>query len=233
MLSSLLISFREGLEAALVVSIILTCLYQSDKKDSSKFVYYGAVIGAVVSLIGGFTAFRGVQTLSKESEELFKSIMKLVASGLITYFIVWMGNQSNNISSDIKNKVKSNSNAVGLFVLSFLSVFREGMELCIFIFTKVSENASDIALGSSIGIILAIILTYVIFKTSVRFNLKLIFKVLGLVLIYMGAGMFSEGILKFIPLGEKFFGPIFMALFIIPSLYFFMKSDIQKLLKKA
>lgn len=233
MFSSMVLSFREGLEAALVVAIILAYFHQIGKKDSVKFVYYGVFIGAVVSLIGGFIGFREAQKLGEESEKLFEGIMMLVASGLIAYFIVWMGNQSNNISVNIKNKVKSSSNSVGILVLSFLSVFREGMELTIFTFTKISEKASDVALGSTIGIILAIILTYIIFKTSVRFNLKLVFKGLGLILIYLGAEMFAEGILKFISIEEEPFEAIFMALFIIPSLYFFLKNDIQKLLKKA
>ncbi|MDS1030494.1 FTR1 family protein [Bacillota bacterium LX-D] len=233
MFSSLLLSFREGLEAALVVAIILAYLHQSGKKASVKFVYYGVLIGVAVSLFGGFIGFREAQELGEKSEELFEGIMMLVASGLIIYFIVWMGNQSNNISADIKNKVKSSSNAVGLLVLSFLSVFREGVELCIFTFTKISEKAPNVALGSGIGIVLAIILTYIIFKTSIKFNLKLIFKGLGLILIYLGADMFAEGILKFIPMEEEPFEAILMALFVIPSLYFFMKSDIQKLLKRA
>jgi high-affinity iron transporter len=107
------------------------------------------------------------------------------------------------------------------------------MELCIFTFTKISEKASDVAIGSIIGIVLAIILTYIIFKTSIKFNLKLIFKVLGLILIYIGADMFAEGVLKFVPLEEEPFEAILMALFALPSLYFFLKSDIQRLLKKA
>lgn len=233
MLSSLLLSFREGFEAALVVAIILAYLFQTGRKDLVKFVYYGAILGIVVSLIGGFIGFKEAQGLGEEGEEIFQSIMRLVASGLIAYFIIWMGNQSNNISADIKNKVKSNTNVVGLLVLSFLSVFREGMELCIFTLTKISEKASDVALGSGIGIILAVILTYIIFKSSIKFNLKLIFKVLGFVLIYLGAEMFAEGLLKVTALGEEPFEAVFMALFILPSLYFFLKNDIQKLFNKS
>lgn len=68
----------------------------------------------------------------------------------------------------------------------------------LFTLTKIDQKASSVALGSGIGIILAVVLAYIIFKSSIKFNLKLIFKILGLVLIYIGAEMFAEGILKFI-----------------------------------
>lgn len=233
MVSSLLLSFREGLEAALVVAIILTYLFQTGRKDLAKFVYYGIFLGIAVSLVGGFIGFREAKELGEEGEEIFESIMRLIASGLIAYFIVWMGTQGSNMSAELKSRVKSSTNAAGLFVLSFLSVFREGLELCIFTLTKISEKASDVALGSSIGILLAIIFTYVIFKTSIKFNLKLIFKVLGFILIYLGAEMFAEGVLKLAGLAEEPFEAILMVLFILPSLYFFFKNDIQKYLKKS
>lgn len=231
MISSFLLSFRESFEAALVVGIILAYLIQAGRKDLSKFVYSGALLGFIVSVVGGFIGFREAKALGNESEEVFQGVMMLVASGLIAYFIVWMGSQASNISSGIKNKVKSNTNVISLFVLGFLSVFREGMELVIFTLTKISDKASDVAFGSAFGIVLAVILAYIIFKSSIKFNLKLIFKVLGLILIYIGAEMFSEGILKFVTL-DDIFEVIFMAVFIIPSLYFFLKNDIQKFLKK-
>ncbi|MEQ8154359.1 MAG: FTR1 family protein [Clostridiaceae bacterium] len=232
MVSSLFLSFREGLEGALVVGVILAYLLNIGRKDLTKFVYYGALSGVAISLIGGFIGFREASELGEKGKETFENVMKLAAAGLIMYFIVWIGTQSKNISADIKNKAGSNTNAAGLFLLSFLSVFREGMELCIFTLTKISENASGIAAGTALGIILAVIITYIIFKSSIKLNLKLIFKVLGLLLIYLGAEMFAEGILGLAELGEEPFEALFMALFAIPSLYIFLKKDIQKILKR-
>lgn len=233
MLSSLVLAFREGLEGALVIGIILAYLVQLDRKELNRFVYSGAIIGMIVSLIGGFLGYREAQELGEASEKIFEGIMMLIASGLIAYFIVWMGNQTNSISQDIKTKVRSNSNAFGLFVLSFLSVFREGLELVIFNLTKISEKASTLALGSVAGIVLAIIIAYIIFKTSIKFNLKLIFKTLGMILIFIGSEMFAEGLLKFVALDEEIFEKIFMAVFIIPSLYFFFKNEVKLFLSKA
>lgn len=232
MVSSLLLSFRESFEAALVIGIILAYLVQTNRNDLSKFVYFGALLGFIVSIIGGFMGFREAKEMGEESEGVFKGVMMLISSGLIAYFVIWMGNQASNISAGIKDKVKNNSNGIGLLLLGFLSVFREGMELVIFTLTKINEKASDVALGSALGIVFAIILAYIIFKSSIKFNIKLIFKVLGLALIYIGAEMFSEGILKFIQL-DDIFEIIFMVVFILPSLYFFLRSDIVKYLKRS
>lgn len=232
MFSSLILAFREGLEGALVIGIILAYLIQIGRKDLKKFVFSGAATGVLVSLIGGFLGFKEAEELAEASEKIFEGIMMLISAGLVAYFIVWMGNQSKNISSKIKAKVKSNSNWIGLFLLSFLSVFREGMELVIFNLTKISQNASTLAVGSGLGILSAILVSYIIFKTSIKFNLKIIFKILGIILIFIGAEMFSEGILKFLSLDEEIFEKIFMAIFMIPSFYFFFNSELKKSIKK-
>lgn len=233
MFTSMLLSFREGLEAALVVGIILTYLFQTDRRDLAKVVYYGAVLGLIVSVAGGFAGFMEASKLGDEGKEIFENIMRILAAGMIAYFIVWVGNQSRNISSDIKNKVGSSNSAVGLFVLTFISVFREGLELSIMILTKISENASDVALGTGIGLIIAVLLTYIIFRSSIKLNLKIIFKVLGVVLIILGTEMFSEGILGLTELGEEPFEAIFGVLYLIPTLFFFLRNDIKRLLKQA
>lgn len=233
MISSLFLSFREGFEAALVIGIILVYLHQTGRKDMGKYVFYGAFLGLIVSIVGGLIGFREAQELSEEGEEIFENIMRLLASGLIAYFIIWVSNQSNNISADIKQKVSNNTSTIGLLVLSFLSVFREGIELCIMIMTKINENSLDVAIGIGLGLLSAVALTYVIFKSSIKLNLKLIFKVLGFILIYLGAEMFAEGLIEITELGEDPFEVIFMAIFILPSLYYFFKNDINRILKKA
>jgi len=233
MFTSMLLSFREGLEAALVIGIILVYLFQSDRKDLSKFVYSGALLGLLVSIAGGFIGFMEARKLGEEGGEIFENLMRILAAGLIAYFIVWVGNQSKNISSDIKNKMGSSTSIIGIFILSFISVFREGIELSIMILTNISENTSDIAFGTGTGLILAVLVTYIIFRSSVKFNLKIIFKVLGFVLIILGTEMFSEGVLGLTELGEEPFEAIFAAIYLIPSLLIFFKNDMKRLSKQA
>lgn len=220
MLSSFFLSFREGLEAALIIGIILVQLVKIDRKELSKYVLFGALSGLIVSAVGGYISFNALQGMEEDVKELFEGWMQIVAAGLIAYFILWLHKNNNNVSHHIQSKVSSNSNIIGLFILSFLSIFREGLELVIFNLTQISENASNVALGSIIGVIIAVILAYAIFKTSVKMNLSVIFKILGLVLIFLGGEMFAEGLVKLIGGGEalEIAG---LLLFIIPSLYIY------------
>lgn len=232
MLSSLLLSFREGFEAVLIVGIIITYLSQTNKKRLSSFVYWGVFAGVILSVAGGLLSFNQAQKLEESSKEIFEAYMMLIASGLIAYFIVWMSNQNRNISSSIKNNVDKSSTAIGLFLLTFLSVFREGVELITFLLTKVSENAISVAAGTSIGIILAVALGIILFKTSVKLNIKIIFKILGIILIFLGADLFGEAATKLIPTSQLPLEDICAVLFAGISLLYFLKDDFRRLLKR-
>lgn len=229
MLSSLILSFREGFEAVLVIGIILTYLKQTNKEKLAKYVYYGTLVGVLVGVIGGYIGFNEAKGLEEEGEELFEGIMMLVSSGLIGYFVVWMSNQNKNISQSIKSSVDRASTGFGLFILAFLSVFREGIELVAFILTKVSEKASSVALGTGIGIILAVILGYALFKTSLKLNIKIVFKVLGIILIFVGAELFGEGLAKLMPAAGELFEEGGAILFGGVSLIYFLKEDFKRL----
>jgi high-affinity iron transporter len=183
----------------------------------------------VVSLGAGIFVFIKANELGEEGREIFENIMRLIAAGLIMNFIAWMSSQARNMSADIKSRLNKGNGAFGLFLLSFLSIFREGMELCIFTLTKISQNALNVVIGTILGIILAILLAYIIFRSSVKFNLKLIFKGLGLILIYLGAEMFSEGILGLAKMPEEPFEIILIILYALPAVYLFFKKDIQNI----
>ncbi|MCM3007051.1 FTR1 family iron permease [Priestia koreensis] len=230
MTSSLLLAFREGLEAFLVIGIILTQLAKVNKKSLSRFVYIGATLGLIVSIVVGTVSFNEAKELEEGSEELFEGIMMLVASGLIAYFILWL-HRNSDVSASIKSSVNNTASGVGLLILSFLSVFREGMELVIFNLTQISNHAPSIATGSIIGIVLALGVAYLFVKATVKLRLNWIFKGLGILLILLGGELFAEGLVKLFEGGGEALEMIALAVFIIPSLYILLKKDIQKLRK--
>lgn len=232
MISSLVLSFREGLEAVLVIGIILTYLTQNNKQKLVKYVYWGTMLGILTGVIGGYIGFNEAKELEEKGEDLFQAIMMLVSAGLIGYFVVWMSKQNKNISQSVRNSVDKASTGFGLFVLAFLSVVREGIELIAFILTKVSANASNVALGTALGIILAVIVGYLIFKTSLKLNLKIIFKILGIILIFIGAELFGEGMTKLIPSAGELLEESGSILFGAIAMIYFLKDDIKKLLKR-
>ncbi|MBS4194658.1 FTR1 family iron permease [Lederbergia citri] len=228
MIDSLLLSLREGLEAALIIGIILAQLVRINRKGLTKFVYIGAILGFIVSAIGGIIGFNEAQEAAESSEELFEGIIMLLSAGLIAYFILWL--HRNHGHSSMTKKVTQNTNAIGLFMLSFLSVFREGMELVIFNLTKITESAYTVATGSILGIVIAILISFVVFKTSIRFNLSILFKILGVILILVGGEMFGEGLVKIFEGGE-ILETLGVAVFIVLSFIIFFQQDLKRLFK--
>jgi high-affinity iron transporter len=231
MLSSFFLSFREGLEAALIIGIILVQLAKINQKALSKIVLVGAISGFFISVAGGFLAFYMVQNLEDSSEVLLEGVMRVIAAAFIAYFILWL-HKNSNVSRQIQSKINQHTSGIGLFILSFLSVFREGMELILFNLTQIGQNSSHVVFYSFLGIALAVILAYGIFKTSVKLNLQLIFKALGIVLIYLGGEMFAEGIKTLIAGAGEPVEIAALLVFMIPSLIIFLKNDLLKWLSK-
>ena len=232
MISNLVLAFRESLEAVLIVGIILTTLTRQNKQGLKPYVIVGALTGIIISILAGAVLFLSAQGLEEETMELFEGGMMLVASGLIAYFVIWMAQQNQNISASITSSVSKTSTGLGLAGLAFLGVFREGLELVIFTMANLSAQATDIALGTVSGIVLAVITGILIFKSTVKLNLGWIFKGLGLVLIYIGAELLEEGLIKLIPSASAIEDLVFFG-YIIGALVIFFKTYRIRLVRKA
>src|SRR4051794_17474920 len=137
MWSSLALSLREGLEASLIIGIILAHVTKIGRKDLKYSVFIGAAAGLIFSLVFGFIGFNEAKELEEESEEIFEGVMMLLAAGLIAYFILWL-HRNKEMTSSVTSKISRSSSKWGLIVLAFLSVFREGTELIIFNLTQVN-----------------------------------------------------------------------------------------------
>ena len=233
MLSILLLSFRESFEAWLVVGIIITYLKTTERTHLLKSTYLGAVSGLVFSIIVGIALFSEANGLSNDAKNIFQGIMMFLSSGLVAYFIVWMSRQKNSvIIGYIKNKVEKNTTHLGIYVLSFLSVVREGVELVTFIMAQIDSESAKMMLIVTLGIMLSALATYAIFSFASHYMIKYIFRVLAILLIYFGAEMFSEGLLKFFPLNGEQWEEILALIFAIPAIYVFFKDDIEKWLPR-
>ncbi len=221
----LLISFRESFEAWLVVGIIITFLKNSGRGSLVKPVYWGAVFGIVISLFLGATIFSEASSLDEHGKEIFEAVMMILAAGLVGYFVVWMSHQNRSVTTHIKTQVEKRSTWIEIFLLSLLSVVREGVELTVFVLTKVGSAPNKIIFIAACGLVVSLIAAYVIFLAASHYLLKYIFKLLGILLIFLGAEMFSEGILKFLPLSGEDWETVFSLIFVLPAFFVFFKND--------
>lgn len=200
MIASFIITFRETLEAALVVGIVLSYLVNTQRTQHNKVVYLGVASAIVVSLIGAylFTVLAG--GFEGRAEQIFEGASMLFAVIMITYMILWMMNQK-HIATELHQKVEIELNEqhkVGLFLVVFASVLREGIETVIFLgaTTFVSAGQNNI-LGVLLGIATVIIIAYFIFIAGKKINIKIFFNITSVFLILFAAGLVSSSIHEF------------------------------------
>jgi high-affinity iron transporter len=224
MISNFMLSLRESLEAVLIVGIVLTTLTQENKEKLKKYVWAGMLGGVFISALGGAVLFNTAQSLSDENLEIVEAFMRMIAAGFIAYFVVWLALQNQGISASIKNRVTQTSTGISLFLLVFFGVLREGLELVIYTLTNLTTQSNDVVFATVMGALIAIILGWLIFKSTLKLNLKWVFKGLGLVLIYIGANLFTEGLVHLIPSFEPIEWAILLSYSALALVIFFYQD---------
>ena len=202
MLGSLLITLREGLEAALIIGIILAYLARTDNRQGFKPVWLGVSLAVLGSLIAGAAIFLLAGEFSGQAEEIFEGMAMFVAVGVLTWMIFWMRKQAVNIKAHLHAQIQSvltSGSSLGLVILAFVVVVREGIETVLFLFaaTRVAESPLLFTVGGFLGLAIAIVIGYSIYKGSSRLNLRTFFNVTSLVLIVFAAGLLAHGIHEF------------------------------------
>ena len=221
-------AFRESFEAWVIAGIIIAYLKSTKRFNLLPAVYAGVVSGVIFSLIIGMVIFVQARGLSGESQENFEVIISFLAAALVAYFIIWISRHK-ELSTHVKNKVEDFVGIPGIFFLSFVSILREGVELVVFVLTKINNSPQTIFLASAAGLVASLVLTLLIFYAANHFLLKRMFKFLGALLIYFGAEIFAEGLIKFLPIKGEGWEMILFLVFALPASYIFFKDDVGKM----
>jgi high-affinity iron transporter len=197
MLGQYLITFREVLEAALIISIILAYLRMSGKHSLSRYVWLGAAGATSISIIMGILIWIMYGELSESSMKLFEGVAALIAVGVLTSMILWMAIKSEDIQNEIEVKVDTAINEgtkLSVFSLSFILVFREGFETVLFLIPFSTDDPSGTLVGATFGIISSLIIAFGIFKIGIGFDMKRFFYFSSLLLIFLAAGLAGYGV---------------------------------------
>ena len=205
MFSNFLIGLREGLEASLIVGILVAYLVKTRRTEHLRFVWVGVGIAVAVSL--GSVAILQItsNSLSDTAEEAFAGIMSILTVVFLTWMIFWMRKTAHLIKGDLHEKMDSavDVGGVALAALAAVAVGREGLETALFLWTndQASSGAGHPAIGGLLGIIVAVGLGYLIYKRAVNFNLSTFFKITGVLLIVVAAGVLTYAVHEFQELG--------------------------------
>ena len=196
MIASFVITFRETLEAALIVGIVLSYLNRTSNTSYNNIVYIGSALAIIASLFGAviFNSVAGGYT--GRAEEIFEGVTMLVGALLLTFMIIWMMRQK-HLAGDLEGRVATEhteAHRFGLFFLVFVAILREGIETVIFLQAAsiVSEENNLVAALS--GVLAAAILGYAMFIGSMKVNLKRFFNATSVLLILFAAGLVAHGV---------------------------------------
>ena len=201
MTAAFLITLREGLEAALIISIILAYLARTGNYDRFRNVWVGVGAGVVVSLAAGAVLFWTLGELSGRAEQIFEGIAMFTAVAVLTYMVIWMKRQAVNMAAHLESHVRSaliTGSTMAMASLAFIVVVREGIETVLFMFGAVrSATPTTAAMGGILGLALAVAIGYAGYKGARRLNLSIFFNVTGSLLIIFAGGLLAYGIHEF------------------------------------
>lgn len=196
-----MIALREGIEAALIVSIVLAYLKQLGAADRSRLVWWGTALAVLLSAAVGTAIFVAGAEFEGTAEQVFEGLVTLAAVGVLTWMIFWMRRQGARIRSELQQKVDSALLTGGLALagLAFFAVLREGIETALFLFAAAKGTAVEGAaiapatqvIGAVLGLALAVILGVLLYRGGIRMSLRSFFRGTGMILIVVAAGLFA------------------------------------------
>jgi high-affinity iron transporter len=195
-MASFIITFREALEMALIVGIILSYLAKIKQTKFYAVVYTGIATAIIVSIGVALLFNLMAQGFTGRTEEIFEGITMLIGALLLTTMIFWMMKQR-RIADQLQHTVAmelSKTHKFGLFLVVFVAILREGIEMVIFLGAASFASTQGGLVGALIGVLLAIAMGYLIFIGSLRINLKRFFGFTSILLVLFAAGLVAHGV---------------------------------------
>lgn len=198
MFPSFLIGLREGLEAALIVGILVAYLVRTDRRDRLKILWIGVGAAVAVSLAVGAILEYAVDNLGDEALAPFVGFTSLLTVALVTTMVFWMQRTARRMKSDLEGHLSQALAAgpVAILATAFFAVVREGIETALFLWSNVQATGGSTAalIGALLGISAAVALGWVVYKQSVHINLAKFFTITGVMLIVIAGGVLAYGL---------------------------------------
>ena len=198
MVSSLLVGLREGLEAALIVAILIAYLVKRDLRSYIPKVWLGTGLAVFISLATAAVLYATSNELPEQNEEIFAGVTSILAAGLVTWLTFWMAAHAREMRNELHSKMDAaiSKSTYALAGVAFFAVIREGLETAIFMFpnSQASGSAFQSISGLLLGLTISVAVGYGIFKGVVKPNIGKVFSVVGAMLIVVAAGVLTYGI---------------------------------------
>ncbi|MFI7409977.1 iron uptake transporter permease EfeU [Streptomyces sp. NPDC049627] len=198
MFSNYLIGLREGLEASLVVCILIAYLVKTDRRDALKPIWIGIGVAVALALGFGCALEFGSQELTFEAQEALGGTLSVIAVGLVTWMVFWMRRTARHLKAELHGKLDAalQMGTGALVATAFLAVGREGLETSLFVWTSVraaGDGSPRPVIGAALGLATAVLLGWLFYRGALRINLAKFFTWTGGMLVVVAAGVLAYG----------------------------------------
>ena len=197
MLATLVIFLREGIEASMIVAILLAYLDRLGRREHFKDVLFGVGAALLIATGGGLAAYFTIRSYDgSRVQTIFETATFILAAAVLTYMTFWMRNHARSISTELRSKTDSALDGKarwGLALLAFQAVGREGLETVVFTLAIIfSTSTADALTGAVIGLAGALVIAFFIYRLGHKLNLARFFTVIGCLLMVFAAGLLAD-----------------------------------------
>ncbi len=207
MIPTFVIFLREGIEASMIVAMLLSYLSRINKREHFRDVYLGVAAAFVLIVLGGVGAYILIKQYDGSNvQTYFETTTYLIAAGFLTWMTFWMHKHARTMAKELQSRsdlALSKGTRLGLGVLSFQAVGREGLETMVFTLAIVFASQRQVQapvhgtlllIGGALGLIVAFVIAFFIYRLGAKINLKIFFRVLGIVLMFFAAGLLADAV---------------------------------------
>jgi high-affinity iron transporter len=191
------IGLREGLEAALIVSIVAAFLRRQGQRQALRYVWLGVAIAVVLCTAVGVALQLLDEQLPQSQQEQLETVIGVCAVGIVTFMIVWMRRHAAGLRGEIEHSAAAalaSGSVVGLVAMAFFAVLREGLETAVFLLAafQAADNAVTAGAGALLGLLTAVVIGFGLYRGGVRINLARFFKITSALLVIVAAGLLAS-----------------------------------------
>jgi high-affinity iron transporter len=205
--SGLLTGLREGVEAALIVGIILAYLARTGNRHHFGRILVGTLAAIIVSLVAGVALFVTIGEFQEPWEQIFEGLTMLLAAAVVTWMLFWMRRQSASVRGELHAAVDRalvEGSVIGLTLLAFTAVIREGLETSLFLVGQAASaetGALSVLAGAVVGLAISVLIGIGFYRGARVLNLQTFFRWTGIALIFIAAGLLSRAVHEFVEIG--------------------------------
>lgn len=204
-MAAYLVMLREGVEAALIVAILLAYLRRSGVIRPRRWVWAGTLLAVAVSVVAGAVIWVTIGGLEGAAEQLAEGIIAVAAVALLTWMIFWMGSRARTLRAELETdagRALAESSMLGLAAVAFVAVLREGLESALFMISLTAGSESGLQLlGGLLGLASAVVIGWLVYQGGSRINLRLFFQITGVLIVFVAAGLVGKAVHEFQEVG--------------------------------